>query len=71
VSFLGQWAQYRLRRLPLIAGWVGLVLSENSNLASCRQLVLMDESAQPVVSTYPSWTATVLSVPTVRSSYHS
>jgi hypothetical protein len=47
------------------------VLSENSNLASCRQLVLMDESAQPVVSTYPSWTATVLSVPTVRSSYHS
>jgi hypothetical protein len=30
------------------------VLSENSNLGSCGQLVLMDQSAQPVMSTNPS-----------------
>src|SRR3974390_2093141 len=51
---------------------VGLVwlVVKDSNLASCPQLVLMDESAQAVVSTYPSRKATVMPVPTVRSSYH-
>jgi hypothetical protein len=46
------------------------VLSENSNLASCRQLALKDESAQLVVSTHPSWMPAMMPVPTVRSWYH-
>ena len=33
---------------------MNLVVSENSNLASSHKLVHVDQSAQPVVSTYPS-----------------
>jgi hypothetical protein len=44
--------------------------SENSNLASSRQLVLMDQSAQAVAPTYWSCMAPEMSVPTARSEYH-
>ena len=45
-------------------------MSENSNLASSHQLVLMDQSAQPVAPTYWSWIAPEMPVPTARSAYH-
>src|ERR1035438_8215190 len=47
-----------------------LVLSENSNLASCRQLVLVDQSAQPVAPTNPWWTVPVMPVSTVNGGHH-
>ncbi len=46
------------------------VPSENSNLASCRQLVLMDQSAQSVAPTNLSSRAPEMPVPTVSSGCH-
>ena len=48
-----------------LLAWAEPVLSENSNLASCRQLVLMDKSAQPVAPTNLSSRAPEMPVPTV------
>ena len=46
-----------------------LVVSENSNHTSTHQLVLVDQSAQTVVSMYPSRMVPEMPVPTVRNGH--
>jgi hypothetical protein len=50
--------------------WSLPVRSKNSNDASRHELVLVDKSAQPVVSTDPSWMLLAMSVTVVRSGHH-
>src|SRR5665213_3155522 len=46
------------------------VVSENSNQASNHEFVLVDQAAQPVVATYPSWMVPEMPGPTVSSGHH-
>ncbi len=47
-----------------------LVVSENSVRTSGHALVLVDQSAQPVASTYPPWTTSEMPVPGVGGGFH-
>ena len=49
---------------------MNLVVSENSNLASSHKLVHVDQSAQPVVSAYPSRMVPEMPVLAVGGGHH-